>query len=203
MTDHETPIDSEAARHLVSLAMATDDEPLYVVAIGAPTNITSAILLEPKIIERIVVVWLGGQPLSYPTAREFNLKQDIPSVQVLLDCGVPLVLVPCMGVASHLLTTVAELEKFVSGKGAIGDYLVEIFKAYSDNHFAWSKEVWDISTIGYLLNPDWVPSQIVHTPILTDQVTWSVDQRRHFMRIATHVRRNPIFADLFEKLNNL
>jgi hypothetical protein len=32
-----------------------------VVAIGAISNIANAILIEPKIIEKIVVVWLGAQ----------------------------------------------------------------------------------------------------------------------------------------------
>jgi hypothetical protein len=41
----------------------------------------------------------------------------------------------------------------------------------------------------------------VHSPVLTDQVTWSVDQRRHFIKMATYVHRNPVFGDLFRKLN--
>src|SRR5690606_27734259 len=49
------PLQSEAANDLVKRAMETpDDELLYVVAIGAITNIASAILIEPKIIEKIV-----------------------------------------------------------------------------------------------------------------------------------------------------
>ena len=70
-----------------------DDDPLYVVAIGAITNVASALLTEPALAEKIVVVWLGGQGLSWPDTREFNLRQDVPATRVLLDCGVPLVLV--------------------------------------------------------------------------------------------------------------
>ena len=33
--------------------------------------------------------------------------------------------------------------------------------------------------------------------VLTDKVTWSVDRRRHLIRCASFVRRNPIFRDLF------
>ena len=195
----EDPEESEAARDLVDRAM-NGEGLLYVAAIGAITNVAAAILLEPRIIERIVLVWLGGQPLHWPSAREFNLGQDLQASRLVFDCGVPLVLIPCQGVASLLLTTVAELERYVSGRGAIGDFLVETVRGYSADHYAWSKVIWDIAAIGYLLEPRWVPTDLVPSPILTDQFTWSVDHSRHLIRVATHVHRDPIFRDLFEKL---
>ena len=200
LPDLERPYRSEAALDLVERAMETEEEPLYVVAIGAITNVSSAILIEPEIIQNIVVVWLGGNPPYWPSTREFNLMQDLHASRLVFDCGVPLVHIPARGVTSHLLTTVSELEQYVQGHGAIGDYLVEIFKAYHTDHFAWSKVIWDISTIAYLINHTWVPTEIVHSPILTDQMTWSLDNSRHFIRIATAVNRDRIFGDLFTKL---
>lgn len=195
------PKPTDATRDLIERALASPkDDPLYVVAIGAITNVATAILLEPRIIEHIVVVWLGGHALNWPHTVEFNLKQDVPAAQVVFNSGVPLVQIPCMGVTSHLHTTVAELDAYVAGRGAIGDYLVEIVKGYHDDHTGWSKPIWDVSTIAYLINPEWVPTQLVHSPILTDQVTWSVDHGRHFMRYAYHIHRDPIFRDLFAKL---
>ncbi|MBM7571665.1 nucleoside hydrolase [Aquibacillus albus] len=198
----EHPYHSEAALDLVNRAMtATEDSPLYVVAIGAITNIASAILIEPKIVGKIVVVWLGGNALHWPDTKEFNLKQDVLSAQVVFNSGVPLVQIPCMGVTSHLHTTLSEVENFVAGKGAIGDFLAKRFKDYHDDHFAYSKVIWDISAIAYLIHNDKaVPTQLVHSPILTDQVTWSFDSSRHFMRYAHHVNRDVIFKDLFMKL---
>ena len=195
----DQPQESDAVRDLVDKA-TSGDGPLYVATVGAITNVAAAILLEPEIIRNIVVVWLGGNPLYWPTAREFNLQQDLHASRLIFDCGVPLVQIPCMGVASHLLTTVPEIESHLQGKGAIGDYLVEIFRDYHKDHYAWAKEIWDISAIGYLINPDWVPTTLVHSPILTDQFTWSVDHARHLIRAASMVRRNPIFKDLFEKV---
>lgn len=201
LPSRNTPCTSAAASDLVERALrADDDEPLYVIAIGAITNIASAILLEPEIVRKIVVVWLGGHALHWPHTREFNLKQDVPAAQILFDCGVPLVMLPCMNVASHLLTTVPELEQHVAPHGAIGEFLTETVKGYSDNHTGWAKEIWDMAAVAWLLNPQWVPSELAHSPILTDGITWSVDRSRHLIRIANHVQRNPIFRDFFEKL---
>jgi inosine-uridine nucleoside N-ribohydrolase len=200
LPDWDNPHRSEAALDLVERALAGPD-PLYVVAIGAITNVASAILIEPQIIERIVVVWLGGNALHWPHTREFNLMQDIHASRLILDCGVPFVHVPCRGVTTHLLTTVAEMERYVHGRGAIGDYLVEIFKAYHDDHFAWSKVIWDIAALSYLIDASWVPTNLVHSPILTDGLTWSFDASRHLIRSATFVHRDLIFRDLFTKLD--
>ena len=68
------------------------------------------------------------------------------------------------------------------------------------DHFAYAKVIWDIAGIAYLLDTTWIDTEIVHSPVLTDQVTWSVDNRRHLIKIARFVHRNPIFGDLFTKL---
>ncbi len=195
----DTAVESAAAADLIEKAMSGPD-PLYVVAIGAITNVASALLLQPRIAEHTVVVWLGGQPTHWPTADEFNLRQDLHASRLIFDSGVPLVYIPCAGVASHLLTTVPEIERHVEGRGPIGDYLAGIFKEYSDDHFAWSKVIWDIACIGWCLNPEWVPTELIPSPILTDQLTWSVDHSRPPIRTATYVHRDPIFRDLFGKL---
>lgn len=194
-------VDSDAARDLVKRAMASSDgEPLYVVAIGAITNVASAILLEPRIIEKIVVVWLGGHELNWRDTKEFNLVQDVAAARVIFDSGVPVMLIPCQGVASHLITTLPEIDYYVRGKGEIGDFLAERYEGCSKDHYGYSRVIWDISTIAYLVNPHFVPMDIVHSPVLTDQVTWSRNTSRHFISCATFVNRDAIFGDFFRKL---
>ena len=216
LADYKHPYESPAAGDLIERAMGSD-QPLYVVAIGALTNIASAILIEPGIIERIVLVWLGGHALHWPHTNEFNLSGDLLASRLVLDCGLPLVLIPCAGVTTHLRTTVWEIEQYVQGKGAIGDYLAETFKSYHADHFGWSKELWDVVGVAYLLNPSWVPSNIVSSPMIAQQpplqdpganpypwqkqrLTWSFDRARHAIRCAYYVERDPIFRDLFSKL---
>jgi len=217
LADYDHPYHSDAVNDLIERAM-NSVEPLYVVAIAALTNIASAMLIEPKIIEKIVVIWLGGNALHWPNTVEFNLSGDVLAARLVLDCGVPLVLIPCAGVTTHLRTTVSEIEQYVQGKGAIGDYLAETFKGYTDDHFAWSKEIWDVVTIAYLLNADWIPSNIVSSPVITQRTTvdvrsqdpkawskpplmWGFDHSRHLIRCAYYVERDPIFRDLFTKLD--
>lgn len=199
LTSLEEPVQSSAARDLVQRALAAEDV-LYVLAVGAPTNVASAILMEPAIIDKIVVIWLGGKGLQWRRASEFNLQQDLKASQVLFNSGVPLVQLPTEPVTSHLLTTIPEIETYLKGQGAVGDYLVEIFKAYSQDPYAWSKVIWDISAVAYAINPGWFSTEIRHAPILTDQVTYSFDPTRHFYRVATHLNRDQIFGDMFRKI---
>ena len=217
LVDYDHPHKSDAVNDLIQRAMSSDT-PLYVLAIGALTNIASAILIEPRIIEKIVLVWLGGNAFHWPDTVEFNLAGDVAASRLIFDCGVPLVLIPCRGVTTHLRSTVSEIELYVQGKGAIGDYLAETFKSYNEDHFAWSKEIWDEVVIAYLLNSEWVPSNIVSSPIITQRtpdevrnpdpmawvnhpLTWSFDHSRHQIRCAYYVKRDPIFRDLFTKLD--
>ncbi len=202
--DSKNPENSDAVQDLIQRAMASPhDVPLYVVAIAAITNIANAIAIEPRIIEKIVVVWLGGNALHWAHTKEFNLKQDVAGAQLLFDCGVPVVLVPCEGVTTHLQTTIAELEYYLRGKNELCNYLIDIVASYEGNPYGWSKVIWDVATIAYLLDEAWVDTSLVHTPILTDQVTWSGDTSRHLMRYAHYLHRDHIFADLFSKLANM
>lgn len=205
MTGAGKPVDSPAARDLVQKALKPRSAPLYVITIGAPTNVSSAILMEPKIKDKIVVVWLGGQPYDWPTAKEFNLQQDLHASRVLYDSGVPLVNIPTKNVSEHLRTTVWEIEHYLKGKSPIADYLASEFVKFSQakppsGNVAWSKVIWDISAVAWLIEPRWIPTKIVPSPILTDEMTYRSGTGRHSVRVATDANRDRIFGDLFRKL---
>lgn len=140
---------SAAAEDLVRRAKESE-EPLYIAAIGAITNIASAILMDPSIIDRIVVVWLAGQPLEFGHGIEFNMMQDVKASQIVLDSGVPLVLVPCMNVASALTVSEQELKVNLAGKNELGDYLYSIVAGAFCNEEA-EKAFMQVDRGGYLL----------------------------------------------------
>ncbi len=199
----EKPVRSPAALDLVDRAMKRKgSDPLYVLAIGCPVNIASALLIEPAIRENIVLVWLGGHPVHWRDAWEFNCQQDMLSSQIVYNSGVPFVQIPCKNVAEHLRTSVEELKEHLGGKGKLADYLYQIVKSYNKGMKVWSKVIWDISVVAWLIDPEWVPSEIIHAPILTDQHSYSEDNRRHLMRIATDINRDAVFGDLFPLLVN-
>lgn len=201
------PIESPAMKDLIARAMQPRQSPLYVLTLGCPVNVSSAILAEPRIREKIVVVWLGGTNHEWPSAREFNLRQDVLSSQVLFDSGVPLVQIPTKNVSEHLRTTVPEARHWLEGRNKLCDYLFGQFVEYHNEHtkgkpqpYAWSKVIWDISVIAWMANPEWVPSRIVPSPVLTADMRWEKGAGRHSIRVATDVHRDPVFHDLFAKL---
>ena len=192
---------SPASEDLIARAR-TGEGPLHVLTIGAPTNVAAALQAAPDIAERIVVVWLGGNPRYWHKAVEFNVEQDMAASRVLLDSGVPLVHVPCHSVAELICTTKAEIDLYVRGTGPIGDYLADIFTDYYPDHFARSKVLWDMAVIAWLVDKAWVPTAVVHSPLLAETGTWSHDPTRHLIREALWADRDKIFADFFRKLQN-
>lgn len=214
MTDTGGAVSSAAADDLVERAMARPAEgpPLYVVAIGACTNVSSALVKCPEIAERIVVVWLGGHPWYWPTTREFNLAGDLAASRVLLNGGVALVQMPCANVAQKLRTTVAELRQHLGGANALCDFLLERFAGYESHEtpmkenwnagrpIAYTKEIWDVATIAWLIDPTWCPSELRPSPLLNDNLRWSHDPSRHLIRACSDLNRDAVFGDLFAKL---
>ena len=202
LTDLKNPERSPAAMDLIERAKkSSPEDPLYVAAVGAITNVSNAILIDPTIIQNIVVVWLGGNGHNWPHQREFNFRQDLNASRIIFDSGVPFVQLPCTPVVTHFTTTVPEMERYVGGKGEIGDYLLKIFKEYRKDHFGWSKVLWDMTAIAWVINDKWLPSDLVHSPIVTDNYTFSVDRSRHLIRSVNFIHRDPIFRDFFTKLD--
>lgn len=205
----EAPVDSPAAEFIIERAFAAEERPLYVAAIGCVTNVASAILMEPRIIQRMVVLWTSAYPSvsRLDNTPSFNMVQDILSAQLLLDCGVPFVYLPGFQVGAQLLISLPEVERYVRGRGAIGDYLYHLFTENSvhgqrnvNDLDGRSWVIWDLINFAWLLNPDWVPSQFVRSPILSDDLFWEHDPDRHLMREAYGVNRDAIFRDFFKKL---
>ena len=199
------PVLSPAAENLIRLAKdESRTEPLYVVSIGAATNVASALMLAPEIKEKIVVIWLAGNCLHWKNIEEYNVCQDIPAAQYIFDSGVPLVLMPAYNVTAGLVTSVYELEHYLDGRSEIGSYLVQIVREYAARYTveneAWSKVIWDIAGIAYVLHPEWFETRLVPTPILTDDLHWASDPHRPMMRIGDFLYRDPIFMDVFKKL---
>ena len=208
LVDENIPQESAAANDLVKRAMTrSEDNPLYVLTIGAITNIASALLIEPRIKNRIVVVWLGGQCHNWPEPwQEFNMRQDIAAARVVFGSGVPLIQLPCMGVVSHLVTTEPELREHIKAVSPLGEYLYEYScktAIEEGGNLAWSRVIWDISVVAWLLGEDFVSDKLVHAVVPSYDNGYIFDSSRHFMKVAFFVNRDLIFADLFGKIKKV
>ncbi len=196
------PVESDAVRRIVELAREAkaDGRILHIVAIGAPTNVASALLFAPEIIDSVVVVWLGGHAFYTVENQEFNLRQDVSASQVLFESGVPLVLIPCRGVAENLYTTVPILERRCAGSGSLGKYLYEQAAEEVGYDPTVMRTIWDISTVAWFVVPDAVCSEYVSAPVLNDDTSWTTTGNRHEIRLATYIYKDAVFNSLFQKL---
>jgi inosine-uridine nucleoside N-ribohydrolase len=203
LPDAATSVASDARDDLIARARARSGQPLYVVAIGAITNVAAALVAAPDIRDRIVVVWLAGHPLYWPDTAEFNMKGDVNASRIILDSGVPLVLFPCRLVAEMIRTTTAEL-RHMTGRSKIGDYLFRIFSEYETNppltQPGRSKVLWDLAPLAWLVDKGWVTTELRPSPVLKADITWGQDSTRHPVRIATHIFRDGVIGDLLAKL---
>ena len=123
LADEKTPIDNAAVRFIIEEAMKDDYRPLYIGMQGAITDLASALLLEPRIADRMTAIWIGGG--DYPNGgEEFNLMQDINGANVVFASDMPLWQVP-RSTYKHFETSLAELQLKVEPCGEIGKYLFE------------------------------------------------------------------------------
>lgn len=208
LSDEQTPVISDAARDLAERANSySPQNPLYVVAIGAITNVASAILLNPAVAENTVVVWLGGHALHFHDTREFNMFQDVAAARVVMKSGVPLVILPCMGVVSSFTISKPEIEYWLKGKSALADHLADYTISVADSYAkgtAWTRCIWDVTAVAWLLNDDnrFMLTRSVPTPIPTYDNYYASNPNGMPMTYVYHIWRDALMTDLIGKIIN-
>ena len=96
--------------------------------------------------------------------------------------------------------TLPELEAHVAPHGAIGRFLTERVRSYSPGHRGWSKILWDIANVAYLVNPAWMPLQKLRSLQLTEGLTWDREGPDRPVWEAMDLWRDRILDDFYEKL---
>ena len=206
LPDEKTPVDSPAARRIAELAMEhSAGNPLYVTAIGAITNVASALLLQPEIAGRMAVIWLGGHALHYKHTREFNMKQDIAAARVVFKSGVPLVMLPCKGVVDVFTLSRADLEKWFIGTNSLCDYLAKNAIEEAESYAAgkpWTRVIWDVTAVGWLLDDGgkFMQDRLMPRPVPEYDGLWGTDIFAPLCRYVYHVERDALAADLVARL---
>ncbi|MBQ9112571.1 MAG: nucleoside hydrolase [Clostridia bacterium] len=207
MKNENEPVISDAAEYIAREAAAhTPEAPLYVVALGAITNVASAILINREAMrENTVIVWLGGPSHNWVDSREFNMMQDVAAARIVFGCGAPLVQLPCQGVVSEFRTTRPELEFWLKGTNPIGDYLVRNAINEAESYAAgkaWSRCIWDVTAVAWLLNDKdrFMGSYLTPAPIPEYDHRYGFDPRRHMIRYVFRINRDALFTDLFARI---
>lgn len=206
LPDEKTPVDSPAARDLAERVKDySPEKPLYVVAIGAITNVASAILLNPQVAENTVVVWLGGCAQHFHDTNEFNMKQDVAAARVVMGCGVPFVQLPCAGVVSSFTVSKQELEHWFLGKNPLATYLAENTIREAESYAAgraWTRVIWDVTAVAWLLNDSdrFMLSRTIAAPLPSYDHYYTSVPNAHQMCYVYFIRRDELFNDLIRKL---
>lgn len=206
LSDEKTPVLSPAVYHLTELARQyTSDKPLYIVAIGAITNVASALLYAPDIRDKIVVVWLGGNAHRCVHNREFNLMQDVAAARVLFSSGAPIVQIPCIDVVEAFRVSGPELQQWLLQKNALSTYLAENTIKEAESYAkgaAWTRTIWDVTAVAWLINDNtrFMDAYLTPAPIPEYDDRYAFDPTRPLIQYVYHIRRDELMTDLLSKL---
>lgn len=200
-----TPVRSEAAENIVRIVKETDGI-VYVAVIGAFTNLASALLIDPSIMDKVVVLMVGANSFEHVDCNEFNLEQNRSAARVIFECGVPVIVLPAFGGTECLKTTNAELEFYLRGKaGKLGDYLCALMREAEgapegDDNLCTTKEriIWDLAAIAVLRGADeWTGLKTVPQMTITADGKWRELNSGGNMLYAEWFRRCAIMSDFY------
>lgn len=192
---------NDAVNKIIEVALK--NEKTYILGIGAITNIALAIKKEPRIIDKIEVIWLGGNELNYNDNLEYNFKQDIDAVKIVFDSKVKITILPCNNVVSNLRIDINELKSKLDNKFELNNYLINRF--YNDGYHGTqeSRVIWDISVIAYMINKKWFETKEISCPNIKEDSSYELTDNRHIVAFVTKLDKDKIYKDLFKKLGEI
>ena len=172
------PASSPASNFIVDMAHKLPaGQKLNVVVLGSSTNVASAILEDPSIIQKLKVHYLGfwhNVETNTYDKKEFNTGNDPKAVEILLNTkGLDLNIMTAT-TSQHLVFEKAEVDVNLKNKEGISDYLINRWETYER---WWTKEdpekrtwiMWDVAIIEALAHPELSKIDAFLTPIENTQ----------------------------------
>ncbi|MDC7124982.1 MAG: nucleoside hydrolase [Spirochaetales bacterium] len=197
---------SEASDYLIKEAMIEDEKPLYVLCIGAITNIATAIRKEPEIVKKMTVIWIGGQKpgLLETDNREYNSGNDIDAINEVISSNVEFWQIP-NNVYGSMHIGIAEIERRIRPCGKIGKHLYDLLNEYNQSEKAcWTAgESWslgDSPAIGVALEPNCGEYTYQEAPIFNEDTSYRYESGRPKIRIYNSINSRFIIEDFISKL---
>ena len=156
----QVPVESEGVDFLIERALAGDgNRPLWVISLGACTDIASAILKAPRIKQRVVAFWHGRT--QWPDkAWNFNAYNDLKAVRILFASDVPFIL---FDTGTHLTCPMAECRRQIRPHGPLGRYLHDI-RLRGKWYQSPKKGFYDLGDVAALVDPSLVKQEVVPAP---------------------------------------
>jgi inosine-uridine nucleoside N-ribohydrolase len=206
LTDAITPAPSAGSQLIITEAMK-DEGTLFVAFLGPLTDMASAILEEPAIQDRdVVVVWIGGPaypPLLSGYGPEFNLANDIIAANVVMDSRIPVWQIP-MSVYTLVGVGHDELRQKVEPLGDLGAYLVRQlieFNATEPKVMMDFRSLGDSPAIGAIMNPLGALWSRRPAPRFTaDGDMEAADASRRAIQVCESIDVRWLLEDMFAKL---
>ena len=189
---------NEAVEKIIEIA--TKNDKIYILAIGALSNISLAINKNPNIINKIEIIWLGGNSLEYGNNKEFNFMQDTDATFNVINSNINMTIIPARNVAIDLMIKLEELEQRLDINKEISQYLCKRF--VNDSYYGIKNErvIWDISVIAYLINKNWFKTKEIKGLNLSEDLKYHINSNTSTKTIVEKLDNNKIYDDLFKKL---
>lgn len=155
---------SAAAYEIIEQAKAQKEgEQLNVIALGALTNVASAVFIDPSIAEKIKLYWLGTTyDFEQGVLRkdDFNCAMDQYALTHLLFSEVEMHIIP-VSVASKMTFDYAESRERMEDH-FLGDFLLKIWDDHIDGGRS-RRTIWDLSIVNAFLHPEWMEEVEIKT----------------------------------------
>ncbi len=202
----ETPQPSPAVTFLIqSSKRFSKDSRLTVLVIGASTDVASAILTDPPIVDRIRVIQMGFN--DEQGGDEFNIANDVHAEQAILDSNVPLVIGSGKICRANLALTFAQAREMIAHRGPIGGWLWEEYQAWyyrfvkslRVNDFSKPWFIWDDITLAYVLGM--TEQHTLPRPRMRNDMTFEQMPTDKSVTWITHVNEKQMWTDFVSLLD--
>lgn len=178
---------------------------LYVLNIGALTDLAVALLEEPKITSKMTAIWVGGG--RYPKgSKECNLGNDLIAANYVFASELPLWQIPS-NVYKTTLVSLAQLKLRVAPMGKLGNYLYEqliTFMKTNAKEKSWiNPECWvmgDSGAIGVLLEEQKSYYQEIIAPIFDEEHHYIYNQKNRKIRVYQQLNNYFVIEDMLSKI---
>ncbi len=193
----DEPSDSAGAQLIIERALADADQPLWVVGLGAATNLAAAIMLEPRIASNVRYVYHARSALTWPERSvQYNVAGDVHAARVLLSSDVPLA---WFDTGQQLTCSMSVTEERLLPLGGLAGYLHE-FRHRKPYYQREDKGFFDLADIAWMIDPSVCTNEVVDAPKM-DYVMQFQHRQGHGQMLRVHqCQAEPIWDMFFQRM---